>query len=167
MNNKTDYTFDLLLKLELFATKRKKQKFFIEAIVSLLAAVLFLAATYFTNDSWDPLFIVCGLMSFSIALISTFTLIKSRKNVIAQGIGKLIHDNPRKRIEYQFGEEYIQADVYSDQEQSSSKIKYSYVSEVKKIDDQTCFFITKGFKYYIIHDEYGIDGYFSYISEKI
>ncbi len=167
MNNKTEYTFDLLLKLNLCITKNKKRRNVIPAILASLFGIVFLAVTFITEDIVDPVLIFFGLVFLATAFLYIVILIKTRKSVVSENVSKQLHDNPSMSIEYRFDDEHINAEIRSEQVETDSKIKYSYVSAVEKIDNKTCYFLTKNGSYYLIYDEQSVDSYYSYIKERI
>ncbi|MBE6576821.1 MAG: hypothetical protein E7653_01620 [Ruminococcaceae bacterium] len=167
MNNKTTYSFELLLKLNLFISKNKKRRLALTAILEILLGIVFLAATYITQDIVDPVLVFFGIAFLATAFICITALVKSRKNAVSAQVSKQLQENSAISIEYEFDDEHISVDFHSEQVQTNSKIKYSYVSSVEKIDNKTCYFLAKNGTYYLIYDEQGIDGYFSHIAERI
>ena len=83
-----------------------------------------------------------------------------------QAVKKSIEENQNKITEYQFEEDFITVNQTSEFVQSNSKIAYSYISKVEKMDDNSFYFATKGNLFYVLYDEQGIEKHFLFMCEK-
>lgn len=164
MNNKTTYTHDLLLKMNLLHTLKMRRTVLIYALLTgTLSAVLIIADLLLEN--FHTLY--AGMFFLALSLLSFFAVIKNRKSKISEAVKKQIQENPNKTIEYQFEDDYIMVNQTSDNVQSNTRIEYSYISKAVKMDETSFYFVTKNPLFYVLYDEKGIAELFTYVNSKI
>ena len=163
MENKTIYTYDLLLKMNLMSVAKSRQKISRAFIVCIIVSVVTLLLFIF-NKSYILMFL-CGFY-IAISLFFLVSLSTNRKKKLQQAVKKSIEENQNKITEYQFEEDCITVNQTSEFVQSNYKIAYSYISKVEKMDDNSFYFSTKGNLYYVLYDEQGIEKYFLFMCEK-
>ena len=126
MNNKTTYTYELLLKMNLFHTAKWRRN---SSIYALLTGLLSIGLTIadFLLENFHTLY--AGMFFLALSLVVIFALIKNRKSKLSEAVKKQIQENPNKTIEYQFGEDYITVNQTSAKVESNTRIDYSYIIE--------------------------------------
>ncbi len=164
MKNKTTYTYELLLKMNLFHTARGRRNCLIYFFVmSTLSIGLIIADLLIEN--FHTLYV--GMFFLALSLVMIFAVIGNRKEKIAETIKKQIQDNPNKVIEYYFDEDYITITQTSTYVQSEVRTAYSYIAKIAKIDETSFYFVTKNNLFYVLEDEQNIDQFLSYLCDKV
>ena len=164
MNNKTTYTHELLLKMNLIHTAKWRRN---SSIYALLTGLLSIGLTIadFLLENFHTLY--AGIFFLALSLVVIFALIKNRKSKLSEAVKKQIQENPNKTIEYQFGEDYITVNQTSAKIECNTRIDYSYILEAKKMDDTSFYFVTRNNLFYVVEDQQGTHKYFSFLLEKI
>ncbi len=163
MKNTTNCTYDLMLKVNLFIT-RKQRRF--NLIYFLITAVLGVGLILADLLSEQAVTADAGIFFLIFSVVAAIALLKQRKSKWGQAVQKSIDDNPNKKQEYQFEDNAITVIQESDKVQSTTKIDYSYIASVVMVDSNTCYFLTKGNIYYILYDEQGINDIYDYLCAK-
>ncbi len=166
MKNKTIYTCELLLKMNIKHTKKARRNALIYSLVTLVASVGLIIGCVF-EDCLNSVTMYVGGFFLSLSFVSFCAFFANRKKKLQQAVKKSVDENPNKIIEYQFEEDYIVVNQKSDKVLSDSRIMYSYINNVVKMDDTSFYFVTKNPIFYVIYDEKGIAELFSYMQSKI
>lgn len=164
MNNKTTYTYELLLKMNLFHTSKWRRNGSIYVLLTGLFGIGLIIADILL-ENFHTLY--GGIFFLTLSLVVIFALIKNRKSKLSEAVKKQIRENPNKTMEYQFEDDYIIVNQTSDNVQSNTRIEYSYISQVVKMDETSFYFVTKNPLFYVLYDEKGIAELFTYINSKI
>ncbi len=164
MNNKTTYTYELLLKMNLFHTAKWRRNSSIYALLTGLLSIGLIIAD-FLLENFHTLY--AGMFFLALSLVVILALIKNRKSKLSEAVKKQIQENPNKTIEYQFEDDHIMVNQTSDNVQSNTRIEYSYISKVVKMDETSFYFVTKNPLFYVLYDEKGIAELFTYVNSKI
>ena len=164
MNNKTTYTYELLLKMNLFHTAKWRRNSLIYALLTGLLSIGLTIAD-FLLENFHTLY--AGMFFLALSLVVIFALIKNRKSKLSEAVKKQIQENPNITTEYQFGEDYITVNQTSAKIECNTRIDYSYILEAKKMDDTSFYFVTRNNLFYVVEDQQGTHKYFSFLLEKI
>ncbi len=164
MKNVTTYTQELLLKMQLVYTA-KRRKFYLIYIIITAALGIGLIVMDCLLENYNTM--IGGAFFLVCSLAMTIVLMRIRKAKLAESSRKQIQENPNKRMEYQFEEDCIIVNQTSDNVQLNSCVQYSYIRKAVKMDEKSFYFITKNSLVYIVSEENGIEGLFTYMSSKI
>lgn len=164
MENKTVYTYDLLLKFQLAYSANARRRVLIPFVL-LIASVASLVVDSL-DKSFSSMLIWANGGCFLAAASAFIILFKSRKSKMGQLIEKEPRETPDKVMEYKFEEDHITVICTSKYVNSETAIKYDYVSSVTKIDDNSFYFTIKNNMNYILYDENGISELFSHLLYK-
>lgn len=164
MKNVTPYTQELLLKMQLVFTAKRRKFCLIFIIIAVAVGVGLIVMDCLLED-YNTMF--GGVFFLVCSLAMTIVLMRISKASLAKWSRKQIQDNPNKRMEYQFEEDCIIVNQTSDNVQWNSFVQYSYISKVTKMDEKSFYFITKNSLVYIVSDENGIDEFLTYMNSKI
>jgi len=164
MKNKTTYTHELLLKMNLFHTAKRRRNSLIYALLTVLLSIGLIVADFLFENLHT---LYAGLFFLLLSLVVIISLIKNRKAKLSEAIKKQMEENPDKTIEYQFGEDYITINQTSAKVESNTRIEYSYIKEAIKMDDTSFYFVTRNNFFYVVEDQQGTHEYFSFLFEKI
>ena len=164
MNNKTTCTYELLLKMNLFHTAKWRRDSSIFALLTGLLSIGLIIADFLLENFHT---IYAGMFFLALSLVVIFALIKNRKSKISEAVKKQIQETPNETIEYQFEDDYIMVNQTSDNVQSKTRIDYSCVSKVEKMDDTSFYFVTRKNLFYVVEDQQGTHEYFSFLHKKI
>ena len=164
MNNKTTYTHELLLKMNLIHTAKMRRNVLVYALLTGTLSVALIIADLLLENAHTC---YAGMFFLSLALVSFFAVLKNRKVKISEAVNKQIQENPNKTMEYQFGEDYITVNQTSAKIEFNTRIDYSYILEAKKMDDTSFYFVTRNNLFYVVEDQQDTHKYFSFLLEKI
>lgn len=163
MNNKTPYTYDLLLRVQLFQTAKLRRNTFVLVLIELFVGIALILGDVFSENAHTDTAGACFLL---LAFVMFLVYRQYSKARLGKMLRKLTDENPDKVTEYQFEEEYMVINVESANVRSSTQVKYSYISQATMIDHSTCYFITKNNMFYILYDETGIEKYLGEINAR-
>ena len=164
MENRTTYTYDLIFKTSWhYSAKWRKNCSIYALLTGLLGAILIVGDQLI--EEWHTsagggFFLICSLIAIS-------SLLKNRKSKVSAAVSKQLNDNPNKIMHYQFQEDCIVINETSDHVRSDTRIDYSYIGNIVKIDDTSFYFATKASFLYVVCDETGIAELFEYVSSKV
>ena len=163
MKNTTVYTHDLLLKFNLAYVARWKKNTRIYTILTAIAGIILVAADILV-EQYHTAYV--GAFAFLLCMTGFLSLLKSSKAKLSEKVAKELRDCPNKRIEYSFEEDFLIVNLTSAYIQSGTRICYSYITQVTKIDDHSFYFLTKNNFSYVVCDENGVSELFSYLRDK-
>ncbi len=166
MKNKTFYSYELLTKMNIKHTKKVRRNTLIYSLVTLVASVGLIIGCVL-KDCLDSMTMYVGVFFLAMSFISFCAFSANRKKKLQQAIKKSVDENPNKIMEYQFEENFITINQTSDKVQSNTRIEYSYINRVERIDDTSFYFVTKNNVFYVVEDEQNIDESILYLSEKL
>ena len=95
MNNKTTYTHDLLLKMNLIHTAKMRRNALVYALLTGTLSVALIIADLLLENAHTC---YVGMFFLSLALASFFAVLKNRKVKISEAVNKQIQENPYKVI---------------------------------------------------------------------
>ena len=165
MKNQTLYTYELLMKMNVAYIKKTLRNSRILSLIIFVGSVGLIVGCIL-DDALASMTMYTGVFFLSLALTFMAIFMKNRKSKISEAVKKQLQENPNKTVEFQFEEDYLIINVMSDKVQSNTRIEYSYISQVEKIDDTSFYFFTKGNLIYVLEDEQGIDECFTYFCNK-
>ena len=163
MNNKTPYTYDLLLRVQLFQTAKLRRNTFVLVLIELFVGIALILGDVFSENAHTDTAGACFLLLAFVMFLVNRQYGKAR---LGKMLRKLTDENPDKVTEYHFEEEYMVINVESANFRSTTQMKYSYISQATMVDHCTCYFITKNNMFYILYDETGIEKYLGEINAK-
>lgn len=153
MQNKTVYTYELLLKLNLTVTATVRKGF---VIVALLAAVF---AAWNLTDGIREKSRVDAYIGTACAALSLMMLVYSviwSKGNLKKMLRKAAALDPDPTVIFDFGEECIRSERVSRDAHLFSETSYSAIESIGLMDDTSCYVKLKTGSYRILQEEEGI-----------
>ena len=166
MKNKTVYSYELLLKVNIAYTRKARRNALIYFLITFVAGVGLILGCIFENCLTSMTMYV-GVFFLALSYTSFRAFLFSRKSKIQKSVKLNIDENPNKILEYQFEDDYITIIQTSKYVQSETRIAYSYITTTVKNDNNSFYFVTKNNLFYVLEDEHSIDECFSYLCNKI
>lgn len=166
MKNRTIISYELSLKMNIAHIRNARRKALTYALLTLTIGVGLIVGCIVGN-CMDSMTMYVGVFFLPFSLISFCVFFINRKKKLQQAVKKSIDENPNKIIEYQFEEDCIIVNLSSDKVQSNTRIEYSYINKVEKIDDTSFYFVTKNNIFYVLEEKTNIDEYISYLYGKL
>ena len=163
MKNTTNCTYDLMLKVNLFITRKQRRLNLIYFLITAILGVGLILADFLSEHAATA---TAGMFFLICSVVAAIALHNQRKSKWEKVIRKSIDDNGDMKYEYQFEDDAITVIMESDKVQSTTKIDYSYIASVVMVDSTICYFLTKGNVYYILYDEQGINDIYDYLCAK-
>ena len=163
MENKTVYTFDLTLKLNVAITASTRKLFWV--ITVLLGLVT--AWNIYDDLSVGSTASYC-MTALLLALFILFLAwdVLWSKWRLARFLRKQVTEDADPVLCYSFEEACILVERMDESCRVHDEMKYSIVHTIGKMDEQSCYIKTVFNTYYILHEESGIDPLCQFLVEK-
>lgn len=165
MINRTVYTYELLLKLNMVRSAKTRRIIWGYFWVTLALGVGLVVGCVIA-DALASLTMYVGVFMLTVALLMFCLALANRRAKIELAVKKDLADSPNRILAYVLNQDCISVDMLSDNVQMSVRMAYSYVSAVKRMDQTSLYFVTKNNHFYVMCDEEGIDALFSFLCEK-
>ncbi|MBQ7365091.1 MAG: hypothetical protein IJW46_05795 [Clostridia bacterium] len=164
MTNRTAYTYDLLLKTNLFLVEKEKRKGLITCFLMGVIGITFILMDSLSEDYY---WLCAGGGFFAASLLRLLFILRLRKSKVSETVKKFIQENPGKTVDYQFEENAVIIRERSPQYQSDTCLSYSFIHKVQKIDDTTFYFISSNNRLYAVEDDRNMEAILVFLAEKV
>ena len=153
MQNKTVYTYDLLLKLNLTLTAGPRKLFLVIGLLSAAFSAWNLADAIKERSLTDACFAVLGVSLCLLLLV--YGIIWSKWH-IEKMVRKAVALDPDPTVSFDFGETLIYTERVSRDAHLFSETAYTVIESIGLLDGKSCYVKLKTNSYLILREEEGI-----------
>ncbi len=164
MTNTTVYTHDLLLKMRMhYLTKTRKTAwilFFLTGGFSVYCIVADLLSEYAHT-------LPAGTFFLALTIIWISILMQGRKAKLSKAVRIEMSGNPDTVIEFEFEQDCFKTRQTSKYTNGSACHSYDVFAKAVKMDENSCYLLTKQNQFYVLYDENGISELYDFVCAKI